>query len=139
MQGADKIAEIYGLRWRIEIVFKAWKSHFGIGSFSRTASLCQIESLIYARLIVILLFHATIYNPLRIQIDRRFERKLSLLKLSAFFVNYRWLLPIIARSPNRRLLGAVLARFCAYDKRRRPNYEDFLERQGGGSGEKPLG
>lgn len=129
--GADQIAEVYGLRWGIEIVFKAWKSRFGITSYSRSASLRQIESLIYARLILILLFHTTVYNPLRMQIDRDFARKLSLLKLSAFFVNYRWLIPIIARSANRRLLNDILTHFCTYDKRKRPNYENLLERGGG--------
>jgi len=134
---ADQIAEIYGLRWGIEIVFKAWKSHFGITCYSRSASLCQIESLIYTRLILILLFHATIYNPLRTQIDRDFARKLSLLKLSAFFVNYRWLTPIIARSANRGLLDDILTHFCTYDKRKRPNYENILE-DGGWNGRKHL-
>lgn len=130
---AGQIAEIYGLRWRIEIVFKAWKSHFGITSYSRYASLHQFESVIYTRLILILLFHATVYNPLRTQIDRDFGRKLSLLKLSAFFVNYRWLIPIIARSAHHRLLDDILTHFCTYDKRKRRNYENLLE-DGGWNG-----
>ena len=134
---ADQIAEIYGLRWRIEIVFKAWKSHFGITSYSPSASLYQIESLIYSRLISILLFHTVVYNPLLTQIDRQFARKLSLLKLSAFFVNYRWLIPIIARSTNKRLLDDILTCFCTYDKRKRPNYENLLE-DGGSNGRKKL-
>jgi hypothetical protein len=134
---ADQIAEVYGLRWRIEIVFKAWKSHFGITSHSLSASLYQIEPLIYTRLILILLFHTTVYNPLRMQIDRDFARKLSLLKLSAFFVNYRWLIPIIARSANRGLLDDILICFCTYDKRKRPNYENLLE-DGGWNGRKQL-
>ncbi len=135
--GADQIAEIYGLRWGIEIVFKAWKSCFGITSYSRSASLRQIESLIYARLILILLLCTTVYNPLRTQIDRDFAQKASLLKLSAFFVNYRWLIPLIARSPNRRLLNDIVTHFCTYDKRKRPNYENLLE-DGGRNGRKQL-
>ena len=86
---------------------------------------------------MILLFHATVYNPLRTQIDRDFARKLSLLKLSAFFVNYRWLIPIIARSANRGLLDDILTHFCTYDKRKRPNYENLLE-DGGWNGRKQL-
>ena len=124
---ADQIAEIYGLRWRIEIVFKAWKSHFGITSYSRSASLPQIESLIYTRLILILLFHTAVYNPLRTRIDRDFARKLSLLKLSAFFVSYRWLIPTIVRSSHRGLLDDILTHFCTYDKRKRRNYENLVE------------
>jgi hypothetical protein len=134
---ADQIAEVYGLRWRIEIVFKAWKSHFGITSYSHSASLHQIESLIYTRLILILLFHTTVYNPLRTHIDRDFARKLSLLKLSAFFVNYRWLIPMITRVAHRGLLDDILTCFCTYDKRKRPNYENLLE-DGGWNGRKKL-
>jgi hypothetical protein len=127
---ADQISDIYRLRWGIEIVFKTWKSHFGITSYSGSASCYQIESLIYTRLILILLFHTTMYNPLRTRIDREFTRKLSLLKLSAFFVNYRWLIPIIVQSGNSGLLDDILIRFCTYDKRKRLNYENLLEGMG---------
>jgi len=85
----------------------------------------QIEWLTYTRLPLILLFHMNVYNPLPTQIDRDFTRKLSLLKLSAFFVNYRWLIPIIARSAHHRLLDDILTHFCTYDKRKRRNYENL--------------
>jgi hypothetical protein len=75
--------------------------------------------------------------PLRTHINREFARKLSLLKLSAFFVNYRWLISIIARSANRGLFDDILTCFCTYDKRKRPNYENLLE-DGGWNGRKQL-
>lgn len=124
---AEQIAKIYGLRWRIEIIFKAWKSNFCITAYSHSASRYQIESLIYARLIYILLFQTVLYNPLACQIDSQYARKLSLLKFSAFFVNYHWLIPMMVQSANKRLLGDILMRFCTYDKRKRPNYETSLE------------
>lgn len=127
---ADQIGEIYRLRWRIEIVFKTWKSHFGLTSYGHSASRFQVESLIYTRLISILLFNTVVYNPLHTQIDGQYALKLSLLKLSAFFVNYHWLIPTIVRSINKRLLDDILTRFCTYDKRKRPNYENILEDRG---------
>jgi hypothetical protein len=127
---ADQIREIYRLRWRIEIIFKVWKSHFGITCYSRTASRFQIESLVYTRLISILVFHTAVYNPLLLQIDRQFAVKLSLLILSAFYVDYHWLIPILTGSINKRLFQDVLIRFCTYDKRKRPNYETLLEDRG---------
>ena len=87
-------------------------------------------------MLLILLFHTVVYNPLLTQIDRQCARKLSLLKLSAFFVNYRWLIPIIARSTNKRLLDDILTHFCTYDKRKRPNYETLLEARGWTGGKK---
>lgn len=47
---ARAVAEIYGLRWRIETIFKAWKSHFRITEVPE-GSPDQLRSIIYARLI----------------------------------------------------------------------------------------
>lgn len=47
---ARAVAEIYGLRWRIETIFKAWKSHFRITEVPE-GSADQLRSIIYARLI----------------------------------------------------------------------------------------
>jgi hypothetical protein len=124
---ACEIREIYRLRWRIEIVFKAWKSHFGINAYSRTASRYQTESLLYTRLIYILLFQRLLYNPLLYEIDRRHERKLSILKCASFFTQYHWLIPLMTQSSNRHLLIDILGRLCTYDKRKRLNYEEMLE------------
>ena len=52
---ARTVAQMYGLRWRIEIVFKAWKSHFALAQVP-AGSKAQVESLIYAKLIFIILF-----------------------------------------------------------------------------------
>ena len=52
---AEHIAEIYSLRWRIEIVFKSWKSHFNITNVPN-ASATRVISYIYTTLIFIALF-----------------------------------------------------------------------------------
>lgn len=49
---ARTVAEIYGLRWRIETIFKAWKSHFRLTEVP-TGSRCQLLAVIYARLLFI--------------------------------------------------------------------------------------
>ncbi len=55
---AQTVAQIYGLRWRIETIFKAWKSHFRLTEGPR-GSVAQLEALIYARLIFVTLFAQT--------------------------------------------------------------------------------
>lgn len=122
---AQKISDIYKLRWRIEIVFKAWKSHFGITSYSHTSSRYQIESIIYTRLIYVLLFQISIYNPLMRHVESRYKQKVSFLKLASLFTRYHWL--ILFHAPNNDFFIEILAYFCSYDKRRRLNYEDVLE------------
>jgi Transposase DDE domain. len=46
------------LRWRIETIFKAWKSHFRLTEVPR-GSAAQLEAMIYARLIFVTIFART--------------------------------------------------------------------------------
>lgn len=55
---APTVAEVYGLRWRIETIFKAWKSHFRLTEVPR-GSAAQLEAMIYARLIFVTIFART--------------------------------------------------------------------------------
>lgn len=126
----QKIRQIYRLRWRIEVVFNAFKGHFGIRSYSYTASRYQIESIIYTRLIYILLLQIVVYNPLLYHIESRYKRKVSLLKLASFFTRYYWLVLPLPQCTDKDFPVKIFGYFCTYDKRKRPNYEDLLEELG---------
>lgn len=50
----EQIAALYGQRWHIEIIFKAWKSHFHFESaISPNISQNEIDALIYGKLLLI--------------------------------------------------------------------------------------
>lgn len=55
---AQTVAQVYGLRWRIETIFKAWKSHFRLTGVPRGAA-AQLEAMVYARLIFVTVFAQT--------------------------------------------------------------------------------
>lgn len=110
---AREVAATYRLRWRIEILFKAWKSHFRLGHFTH-GSATQIELLIYGRLLWISLFHATFLPPAAL------HQPLSVLKLAAFCQDYL-LFPLLLlfASPTDSPGGsAALLQQIAYHCRR---------------------
>lgn len=78
----EEVCKIYGLRWRIEIIFESWKSHFRVGDLPVGTS-AQVTTAIYARLLVICIFH-TYFGPLEVSIYKKYGKSISLLKLARF-------------------------------------------------------
>ena len=109
------VSNAYGLRWRIEIIFKAWKSHFNITEFT-DGSKDYVQILIYARLIFITLFQVTF-----VRFDKWVDHNapgthLSLLKFVPFFA----LLLIMAFGSaivNSHMLMNQILKHCVYEPR----------------------
>lgn len=72
--------ELYGLRWRIENIFKTWKSHFNFDKI-HTVGENQLRLILMARFIAITLFYEKIYVPLSKTVAKKSDKKLSLMKL----------------------------------------------------------
>lgn len=116
------IFALYELRWRIENIFKTWKSNF---SFSKLHNVSekQLRVLLTARLIMIQLFYHWAYTPLSSKILSQSKRQLSMMKFMRYLQHNLVSLPKIL-NPRRwdsRLLEA-LARYCTYEKRNRQNF-----------------
>lgn len=124
---ADAVCSLYGLRWRVEIVFKSWKSHF---SFATTTDGTReyLESLLYARLIYITLFQTSWFRELQLRVHASNGKNLSLLKTAQLFAHLSWLLSLVP--PHREFWKAVLEQViahCIYEQRRtRLNYQQML-------------
>jgi hypothetical protein len=119
---AATVAAVYGVRWRIEIWFKAWKSHFRLGDLT-AGSAEQIQLLIYGRLIWISLFQTCLLRPLAQ------SGGLSLLKLAAWWQDYSlvWICNGQSRIQWHHLLNQIRYH-CRYDRRRkRPNFHQKLQ------------
>lgn len=123
---ATEIVQIYKLRWRIEIIFKSWKSSFSLQRLMDHP--CKNESRvkcnIYLMLIYIYLFHVIWFNYCEKQIHKRKEApKLSLLKMANFFCNH--FEEILSAKNNKSILEQIM-KHCIYDTRKdRQNAEQL--------------
>jgi hypothetical protein len=124
---AEQIAEIYDLRWRIEIVFKSWKSHFSLTDVPR-ASAIRVQSYIYAMLIFIAMFQTYMYVRLYQAHYQKNSQQLSLLKLTRFFKEQIWAIILFFQTPEeltpQKLLEQIFYH-CVYEARTdRRNYTE---------------
>ncbi|MCI0617648.1 IS4 family transposase [bacterium] len=120
----EQIADVYGLRWRIESVFKSWKSVFSIQDLPNASALRMLCH-VYAMLLFITLFHFTAakfyawpsHSP---------QRSLSLLKLARFFQQHFYFILVssgIIVCPEPQLIKEQIAYSCTYIPRKdRLNY-----------------
>ena len=117
-----QIAALYTLRWRIENIFKTWKSYF---NFHRVHNIpeIQLRILLKARLIMITLSYQRLFMPLLLQIGKTSGKIVSLMKLMRYITQNPELLSEYLSSsiPPLQIRKAVL-RYCTYEKRSRPNF-----------------
>ena len=123
--GAEDAAKIYGLRWRIETLFKAWKSHFDFGSVPARASSDFVAVLVLASLLYIALFQC-VFQRLR-QENPGAGPPVSHLKLASLMQNLLALelRMVLGQLSETELLHHTLYH-CRYDKRKRPNHFQIM-------------
>jgi hypothetical protein len=117
---AETVCRIYGVRWRIEIIFKSWKSHFKIHAFDHPTP-TQVELLIYARLIYITLFQSCFFRQFAAFVYDTTGKDLSVLKAADFFSQR--LLTALLTGGDYSLIVQQILKHCTYEKRNnRANY-----------------
>jgi hypothetical protein len=122
---APMVAQIYGLRWRIETIFKAWKSHFALTQVP-TGSPTQVEALIYAKLIFISLFQVCFWQ--RYLAGPQGQPSLSLLKVAEAVQSFLLVLVLSQLGVDPVLAWKELLRtHCGYERRRRRHFMQHLQ------------
>jgi hypothetical protein len=121
LQPAD-IAQLYFIRWRIEIIFKSWKSCFRIIDIPKDANKIRTESYIYCILIFILLFQVHFYNYFLAKTKSHIvqTKGISLLRLMQFITrNIDFILLYGSRvySKNQDFLLDQINYHCPYESR----------------------
>jgi len=126
----DFIFKAYSLRWRIEIIFKAWKSNMEFSKI-HNVSKTQLSIILFARFIMIIICIQYIYAPAR-KIIIQLHKCLSVIKLVRYLMrNPGKILSIVLELVNFK--GKVnyhissLAKYCCYEKRNRKNFETHLD------------
>ena len=118
MCSADEIHKLYGLRWRIEIIFKSWKSCFSLEKLIplKCSNSERIYSMTYLFLLFILLFHVVWLNSYNSKLKKnKAHSKLSLLKMAKFFIQHFCLL--IELGNDKKITQQIILQ-CCYDSRK---------------------
>jgi hypothetical protein len=119
----NQVLKIYRFRWRIEIIFKTWKSHLQFAKV-HNVSYFQLQVLLTARLIMIVLCTHHIYVPYYLKICHEYNRDLSMMKFMKYLTkNPEKIIELISALKNSfvdlDLVSLKLIKYCAYDKRQR--------------------
>lgn len=126
-----KLLTLYGLRWRIEVIFKAWKSYMNFDVLHRV-SRCQMLIILKARLLVVTCCTNILYNSLEKTLLRKYQAHISILKLINFVTSIpgNMLRAIYSLSLNDSQADdfhQTILRYCCYDRRKRRNFCQILE------------
>jgi hypothetical protein len=124
---SEQISQLYRLRWRIEIIFKTWKSCFSMENLIhfQCTNAIRVRCIIYFILLYIFLFQV-VWSICLIKNSKNKDKKvtLSILKMAQFF-NDQFTLLITLKSD--RFIIQQLLKNGTYDKRNnRINAMEFM-------------
>ncbi len=126
---SQEVIEVYRLRWRIEIIFKVWKSKFNFVKMFDKASMKPSRAIItfYLLLAWLTLFFTKLYNYFLIKIFNKTKRFISVFKFAEFvqiFMQDFDKQEQLFSSPDDFI--DIIAASCLYDKRQRKNQMELI-------------
>jgi len=126
--GFQQVLELYGLRWRIENIFKTWKGNLNFAKIHRVSE-SQLRVLLTARFIMIVVLYQDLFLPLSGLVQATTDRVLSLMKFIRYITRNLTRIPELLKctSPQSANFRALLL-YCVYDKRKRPNFMTKTQR-----------
>lgn len=125
------ICNVYAIRWRIEIIFKAWKSHLSLNIIPQKVNKNELEAYIYSLLLNITFFHV-FFDQLNRYMIHKYSSNISILKIAPLFdqiIKQFFLFgDILKRNQPMQFLEQLILKHCCYEKRKnRINYSQQLE------------
>lgn len=112
---SQQVNKAYKVRWQIEIIFKSWKTGFNLQHILHEGCTNEhrVRVTIFLLLLFICLFMQKIYVRYKNVIEKKTNKKISLLKLSIYAGNN---MKEIIAIPDK-LLKEIIMLHCCYDKR----------------------
>jgi hypothetical protein len=121
---ASDIAALYFLRWRIETIFKCWKSHLQVQQVPHDANKTRLEVYMYCLLIFVVMVQVGIYRYYMKKGPNRTKssvyKNISIMKLTKFIADNIGLIICIEYFDivhHYRSLDRQIEYFCAYETR----------------------
>lgn len=119
-----QIFALYALRWRIEIIFKAWKSNLNFANI-HNVSYYQFHILICCRFIVNHLIFNKFYKDFLERVLQKHNKILSIMALTkSIMLKFEHYLDALINNEIEYLTDKF-SRFCTYEKRKRKNYYEM--------------
>lgn len=126
-----EIFAMYELRWRIEIIFKSWKSNMNFSQLHNVSEI-QLRIIITARITTIVLINRLIYAPAYARIFEQYGRRVSLMKLTKFLNENTHMISeiieVLHTTEGKHPILSSLSRYCTYEKRKkRLNFAEKMD------------
>jgi Transposase DDE domain len=122
---ASEVAEVYGVRWLIELLFKGWKSggHLQAMLHQGCTNVFRVKTIIY----LLLVFYCLVIQQIYVRQLRSIEKStgwlLSIIKLLAYVCKN--LTKVMEASAAK--LKQLLVKYCCYERRKdRVNIIEFI-------------
>jgi len=124
----ETIFKLYRLRWRIENIFKTWKSHFNFDKIHNVSEK-QLRVLLTARLIMSVFIYHRLFRPLSACIRKISKKRLSLMKFTNYIrKNLNFIYELVDVQNISKKTVRVAIKYCTYESRKRSNFETRLEK-----------
>ena len=123
---AKQIAEVYKIRWQIEILFKSWKSggHLQTVLHEGCTNIHRVKTTIYLLLMFFCLVMQKVYLKHYRTIDQELGKYISLIKVLAYVCTN--LMKVL--NASSRKLKEQLTKYCCYEQRYdRVNMAQFIK------------
>ena len=126
------LLDLYSLRWKIETIFKNWKSNLKFDKIHNVSTI-QLKILLRSRFLIIVLMQY-IHSAVRNIIRKDFDKLVSFIKITDYLSKNLYKINKILKSIKSKNITEIdeiktVAYYCCYDKRnKRNNFEQEMIR-----------